>query len=98
MASIWLNRIYPELADQANIFESWNPLIEPAADKVLVDATVDRPVVTQASLQAIRSLEQLNQQADRKIWFCGSYSRRGIPLLENAVASAKDIASRLTNS
>lgn len=98
MASIWLNRIYPELADQANIFESWNPLIEPDADKVLVDATVDRPVVTQASLQAIQSLEQLNQQADRKIWFCGSYSRRGIPLLENAVASAKDIASRLTNN
>ncbi len=96
MASIWLNRIYPELADQANIFESWNPLIEPAADNILVDATVDRPVVTQESLQAIKRLEHLNQQAGRKIWFCGSYSRRGIPLLENAVASAKQIADRIT--
>lgn len=91
MASIWLNKIHPQLAGQANIFESWNPLLEPAADKVLVDATVDRPVVTQASLMAIKSLEQLHQQTDRKIWFCGSYSRRGIPLLENAVASAKNV-------
>lgn len=92
MASICLNKIHPQLADQANIFESWNPLLEPAADKILVDATVDRPVVTQASLKAIKSLEKLHQQTDRKIWFCGSYSRRGIPLLENAVASAKNVS------
>ncbi|MDD9892479.1 MAG: FAD-dependent oxidoreductase [Gammaproteobacteria bacterium] len=98
MASIWLNRIYPELEGQANIFESWNPLVEPATDKILVDATVDRPVVTQASLQAIKGLEKLHQQTDRKIWFCGSYSRRGIPLLENAVASAKSIAGYLVSA
>lgn len=95
MASIWLNRIYPQLAGQANVFESWNPLVEPAKDKVLVDAIVDRPVVTQQSLQAIQSLQQIQQQPDQTISFCGSYSRRGIPLLENAVASAKSVAESL---
>jgi len=95
MASIWMNKIYPQLANQAPIFETWNPFQPVAADKVLIDAQVERPIVTQDSLQAIQALEKLHQQPNRRIWFCGSYAHRGIPLLESAVTSAQRVATQL---
>lgn len=96
MASIWMNQIYPQLNTHQPIFETWNPFQNVAADKILIDAQVERPVVSEDSLRAIQALEQIHQQPDRRIWFCGSYAHRGIPLLESAVASAKNIAERLS--
>ena len=96
MASIWLNAIYPELTDAAPMFETWNPFTEVDHEHVMVDAWVERPVVTARSLNAIEQLERLQAQEDRRVWFCGSYAYRGIPLLESAVASGKDIAQKIT--
>ncbi|MGB1580962.1 MAG: NAD/FAD-binding protein, partial [Nevskiales bacterium] len=97
MASIWMNQIYPQLGQQTSIFETWNPFHEIDSSKLLIDAQVERPVVTQDSLLGIRQLGKLHEQNDRRIWFCGSYSSRGIPLLESAVASAKSIAEKLNS-
>lgn len=95
MASIVLNKIHPQLTDKPSIFETWNPLIEPAADAILLDTELERPVVTTASLAAIKQLSELHQSPNRRLWFCGSYANRGIPLLESATTSAKAIAERL---
>lgn len=95
MASIWMNLIYPQLGKKTNIFETWNPFHEIERDKVLIDANVERPVVSEDSLSAIKQLDALHEQPNRRIWFCGSYAQRGIPLLESAVASAKTVSERL---
>lgn len=95
MASIWMNSIHPQLKGRADLFETWNPFTEIPQDKILIEAGFERPVVTQDSLQAIDQLAALHQEPDRRIWFCGSYAKRGIPLLESAAASAKAIADRL---
>lgn len=95
MASIWMNSIHPELRGRSDIFETWNPFMEIPQEKILIEAGFERPLVTRASLQAIDELAALHQQPDRRIWFCGSYAKRGIPLLESAAASAKAIAARL---
>lgn len=95
MASIWMNRIHPELDGHADVFETWNPFLDIAQDDVLIEARFERPVVNAASLEAISLLGDLQQEADRRVWFCGSYARRGIPLLESAAASAAAVAARL---
>ena len=95
MASIALNRIHPLLKDQPDVFETWNPYQDIKPRDLLLDADLERPIVSQESLQGVRQLEALHAEPDRKIWFCGSYSRRGIPLLESAAASAMTIANRL---
>ncbi len=95
MASIWMNQIHPELKGKENIFETWNPFLEIPQDKLLLETQFERPVVSPDSLRGIDELHDLHQESDRRIWFCGSYSRRGIPLLESAAASAKDVASRI---
>lgn len=95
MATIVMNRIHPQLANKPPVFETWNPLTKLNPKDVLLEASFERPVVSAESLAAITELETLHQQANRKIWFCGSYSKRGIPLLESAACSANSIAERL---
>lgn len=95
MASIWMNSIHPELRGHPSIFETWNPFVEIPQEKILIESHFERPVVTGESLHAIEQLAACHQEADRRIWFCGSYAKRGIPLLESAAASAKAIADRL---
>ncbi len=97
MASIVMNRIHPQLKGKPSVFETWNPFVPATASDVLLEAEFERPVVTMNSLQGIKKLENLHQEPDRRIWFCGSYSRRGIPLLESATASANDVAQRLNS-
>jgi len=95
MASIWLNEIYPSLKGRSPLFQTWNPLIEPKDGTVLGRSYFERPTVNLESLAAIRSLNKLHQEGDRKIWYCGSYAMPGIPLLESAVQSAMSIAESL---
>lgn len=97
MATIVMNRIHPQLANKPPIFETWNPLTDIEPKDVLLEASFERPVVSTESLGGITELEALHQQQDRKIWFCGSYSKRGIPLLESAACSAHSVAERLNS-
>ena len=98
MASIWMNSIYPELADQPPVFETWNPFEQLVPEERLIDASVERPIPTAKSLAALAELHALQSAPYRRIWFCGSYAERGIPLLESAVASAKRISDQLIPS
>ncbi|MGB0956368.1 MAG: FAD-dependent oxidoreductase [Panacagrimonas sp.] len=95
MASIWMNRIHPELNGKANLFETWNPFEQIPSEKLLLQAGFERPTVTPASLGAIDALAELHQQTTRRVWFCGSYAAKGIPLLESAALSAKRVADRI---
>jgi len=94
MATIWMNRVQPRpTLARANIFQSWNPIMEPREGTVLCRGEFERPVVTFESLAALETLWQL--QGKDGLHFCGSYSLPGIPLLETGVSSAVRIAQSL---
>ena len=95
MASIWMNRIHPELEGQPDVFETWNPFVEPSADQTLLTTEFERPVVTRASLASLNRLQQMQEEPGRRVWFTGSYASTGIPLLESAAAASRRIAEQL---
>ena len=95
MASIWLNRVLPVASNTPDAFQTWNPLREPEPESVLARATFARPCVDSNSEKGLDELEQLHEQADRRVWFCGSYAAAGVPLLESAARSAQAVSRRI---
>jgi predicted NAD/FAD-binding protein len=95
MATIWLNRVQPALRDAAPIFQTWNPIVEPAPETIVTEAMVARPLVTLDSASLPHEIAQLHRDAGRRVWPAGSYVERGVPLLEAAAASAVRVARRL---
>lgn len=95
MATIWLNRVQPDLAGAADVFQTWSPLREPVPGTLLAAADLERPVVDVTTAAAQAALARLQEQPGRRVWFCGSYADPGIPLLESAAASALRVARAL---
>ncbi len=95
MATLWVNRVLPELPERFDLFQTVSPIREPDPKLLLASATLSRPLVTQDSLEAIEALNTLQQRSDRRLWFCGSYAARGIPLLETGIRSAISVVDRL---
>lgn len=95
MATIWLNACHESMGGPTPVFQTWHPFIDPLDGTLISQAQFERPMVDASSLQALQRLAQLNQEPDRRIWFCGSYARRGIPLLESAAVSALEVGARL---
>jgi predicted NAD/FAD-binding protein len=92
MVSIWVNRLLPAYKDARPLFQTISPMREPAAELVLQDCHLQRPIVDLATQANLQQLEALHAQPGRRVFFCGSYAAQGIPLLESAVASAKRLA------
>lgn len=95
MISIWVNRLLPGYQDDRPLFQTINPVREPAADLVLQDCSLQRPIVDLATQANLQQLDALHEQSGRRVFFCGSYAAQGIPLLESAVASAGAVARRV---
>ncbi len=93
MATLWINRVLPDLPESFDLFQTVNPLRSPKPELLLASATLTRPLVTQDSLEAIEALSALQRRSARRLWLCGSYAARGIPLLETGVRSALSVAS-----
>jgi predicted NAD/FAD-binding protein len=92
MATIWMNRVQPSLRDASPVFQTWNPIVEPAPASVRASARFERPVVNAASLVGAREVAALHDERGRRLWFCGSYLGPGIPLLESAAVTAANVA------
>jgi predicted NAD/FAD-binding protein len=92
MATIWVNRVQPALRRADPVFQTVAPCVPLAPSLVLGEARFERPLVTLRSLGVAAALEALHAQADRRVWFCGSYAGDGVPLLESAVSSARRVA------
>jgi len=90
MWTAWINPIEPTVSAAAPLFQTWDPLFEPAADTVLRRVKMQRAVVTLDSRRAEAGLRALHRQPDRRVFFCGSYVTGEVPLLESAVRSAVD--------
>lgn len=93
VSTIWVNAVQPALREAHDVFQTVAPA-QPLRD-VIGEAQFERPVVTADSAAAWSGLERLAAQPSRRIWFCGAYAASGIPLLESAVRSARDVVERI---
>jgi len=90
-----MNRIDESLRAELRspLFQTWNPHVEPKPDTVKADYEFERPVVTLESVAAMGELAKV--QGKGHVWLVGAYSLNSMPLLENGVKSAIDVAARL---
>lgn len=95
MFSIWINAIEPTLVGKPPVFQTWNPVFEPKPELVISRVKLTRAIVDQHTTQLVRQLQQLQQQPDQRVFFCGSWSCEGLPILESAVTSAIWVAQQL---
>ena len=98
MATIWMNRVQPTLRGSSPVFQTWNPIIDPAPETVRAQARFERPILNAASLAGAREVESLHAEPGRRLWFCGSYLGPGIPLLESAAATAAKVVAAIEES
>ena len=85
----------PALRDAEDLFQTVSPIARPREELLLGRALFQRPLVGDRSSTALQTLERLQREEGRRIWFCGSWAAPGIPLLESAVASAAAVSARL---
>jgi len=95
MTTVLLTAIHPTDWQSTPVFQTWNPLRDPAPDTVLARAPVVRALVDHRTAGAVASLRALHAEPDRRIWFCGSYANEAMTLQESAVSSALDVSARL---
>jgi predicted NAD/FAD-binding protein len=93
MITIWVNALLPghDVAAEP-VFQTLNPQIEADEALVLQRTTLERPIVDGNTATHIDRLLGLHAEPGRRVFFCGSYAARGIPLLESATASSKAVA------
>ncbi len=90
--TIWLNSVEPSLVGKSPIFQTWNPVIEIDPKKIISKVKLTRAVVDTNTLSLNTELQQRHKDANRKVFYCGSWSCDGLPILESAVTSAMHIA------
>ncbi|MGD8858872.1 MAG: FAD-dependent oxidoreductase [Myxococcales bacterium] len=90
-ASIWVNALQPRMPGR--VFQTVNPLREPDPCGVLCDLQLERALVSTDSAHVAPALQRLHAQSGRRLWFCGAYAARGVPLLEAGVTSALAVAA-----
>ena len=90
--TVWLNSVEPSLVGKNAVFQTWQPVTEIDPKKVISTVTLTRAVVDSQTVALNKELQQHHKSANRKVFFCGSWSCDGLPILESAVTSAMHIA------
>lgn len=90
--TVWLNSVEPSLVGKNAVFQTWQPVTEIDPKKVISTVTLTRAVVDSKTVALNKELQQRHKMANRKVFFCGSWSCDGLPILESAVTSAMHIA------
>ena len=93
--TVWLNSIEPSLVGKSPVFQTWNPVVDIDPKKVIETVKLTRAVVDSHTLPLTHELHRRHQQLHRKVFYCGSWSCDGLPILESAVTSAMEIARLL---
>ena len=90
--TVWLNSIEPSLVGKSAVFQTWRPVTDIDPKKVIKSVMLTRAVVDANTVALNKKLQQRHLDANRKVFFCGSWSCDGLPILESAVTSAMKIA------
>jgi len=84
--TVWLNKFWGRDDLEEDIFESWNPVATPAAELLIQDLKLDRPVYTPAMREVWPRIEAW--QGTDGFYLAGAYCLEGMSLLEQACQSA----------
>jgi predicted NAD/FAD-binding protein len=95
MFTVWVNPVEPSIAQAEPIFQTWNPIFPIAADKIVSRVPLQRAVTTLRNRDAWEDLNRLHAEPERRVFFCGSWAAKGVPLLESAVQSAMAVTQHL---
>ena len=90
--TVWLNSVEPSLVGKNPVFQTWQPVTAIDPKKVISSVTLTRAVVDSQTVALNKELQQRHKDLNRKVFYCGSWSCDGLPLLESAVTSAMNIA------
>ena len=93
--TVWINAIEPSLVGKNAVFQTWCPVIDIDPKKVISTVTLSRAVVNSETVELNKQIQQRHLQPNRKVFYCGSWSCDGLPILESAVTSAMHIAEVL---
>jgi uncharacterized protein len=89
--TVWLNAVEPTLVGKNAVFQTWQPVTEIDPKKIISTVKLTRAVVDRETVALNQQLQQRHLAKDRKVFFCGSWSCDGLPILESAVTSAMKI-------
>ncbi|ATO18951.1 monoamine oxidase [Acinetobacter sp. LoGeW2-3] len=90
--TVWLNAVEPTLVGKSPVFQTWRPVTEIDPKKIISSVTLTRAVVDTHTVALNKELQQRHLDQGRKVFYCGSWSCDGLPILESAVTSAMKIA------
>lgn len=95
MCTVYMNRFHPNWQVDSPIFQTINPIEEPKKESIIGQSFLQRPVVNADTNATLDELDRMQKESDRRVWFCGSFAFKGIPLLETGVQSAATITDRI---
>ena len=90
--TVWLNSVEPSLVGKTAVFQTWQPVTENDPKKIISNVSLTRAVVDSHTVALNKELQQRHKDLKRKVFYCGSWSCDGLPILESAVTSAIHIA------
>lgn len=93
--TVWMNAVEPTLVGKEAVFQTWRPVMPIDPKKVVSTVQLSRAVVNAKTIELNSELQHRQKASDRKVYFCGSWSCDGLPILESAVTSAMQIAKNL---
>lgn len=93
--TVWINSIEPSLVGKNAVFQTWCPVMEIDPKKIISKVKLTRAVVDSETVALNKKIQQRHLQLNRKVFYCGSWSCDGLPILESAVTSAMHIAEIL---
>lgn len=90
--TVWMNAVEPSLVGKSPVFQTWRPVTEIDPKKIIGQVHLVRAVVDSQTLALTKEVERRHLEPERKVFYCGSWSCDGLPILESAVTSAMQIA------
>lgn len=93
--TVWMNKVEPSLVGKEPVFQTWRPVTSIDTKKIVSTVKLSRAVVNSQTVELNNELQRRQKSSDRKVYFCGSWSCDGLPILESAVTSAMQIAKNL---
>ncbi|EYD12855.1 flavin containing amine oxidoreductase family protein [Acinetobacter baumannii 44362_2] len=93
--TVWMNAVEQSLVGKNPVFQTWRPVVDIDPKKVISKVTLTRAVVDSQTIALNKELQQRHLEPNRKVFYCGSWSCDGLPILESAVTSAMHIAEIL---
>ncbi|MCU4413418.1 FAD-dependent oxidoreductase [Acinetobacter sp. WU_MDCI_Axc73] len=90
--TVWMNAVEPTLVGKNPVFQTWRPVTEIDPKKIISTVKLTRAVVDSKTVALNKELQQRHKMPNRKVFYCGSWSCDGLPILESAVTSAMHIA------